>query len=88
MLDANAGGYISPMRPMTFWGLVAAAIFAAMTVLWAFGDEPTGAVFVIATVAWWGSALTLVFLGLVGISRWRREPASRRPDTRRSGTSS
>ena len=66
---------------MTFYGLVAAVIFVAMTVLWVFGDEePTGAVFVISTVAWWGSAMTLVFLGLVAISRWKRGPG--RPERR------
>jgi hypothetical protein len=67
------------MRPMTFYGLVAAVIFVAMTAIWAFSeDAPTGAVFVISTVLWWGSALMLVFFGLVAISRWRREPAPRR----------
>jgi hypothetical protein len=67
------------MRPMTFYGLVAAVIFAAMTAVWAFSeDEPAGAVFVISTVLWWGSALTLVFFGLVTISRWGRKPEARR----------
>lgn len=81
----HPSGYSSAMRPMTFWALVAGAIFAAMTVLWAFGDEPTGAVFVISSVAWWGSALMLVFLGLVAISRFGREPVSRRRGPSRSG---
>jgi hypothetical protein len=67
------------MRPITFWTLVAGAIFAAMTVLWGFGEEPSGAVFVLATVMWWGSGLALVFFGLVAIARWRRDPRSRTP---------
>ncbi len=63
---------VGDVRPITFWGLVAAAIFAAMTVLWAFGDEPDGAVFVISAVLYWGSGIALIFIGLVAISRWRR----------------
>lgn len=65
-------GYSGDVRPITFWGLVAAAIFGAMTVLWAFGDEPDGAVFVISAVLYWGSGIALIFIGLVAISRWRR----------------
>jgi hypothetical protein len=72
---------------MTFYGLVAAVIFAAMSVLWlASEEEPTGAVFVISTVLWWGSALVLIFFGLVAISRWRREPAPRRGTQSKPGT--
>ena len=67
------------MRPLAFWTLVAAFIFAAMTVLWGFGEEPTGLVLVLASVMWWGSALALVVFGLVAIWRWRREPAERPP---------
>jgi hypothetical protein len=67
------------MRPLTFWSLVAGVVFAAMTVLWAFGDEPTGVVFILATAMWWGSALALVTFGLVAIWRWRREPAPNSP---------
>ena len=66
------------MRPLTFWSLVAAAIFAAMTVLWAFGEEPTGVVLVLATALWWASGLALVVFGLVAIARWRRPPAASR----------
>jgi hypothetical protein len=72
---------------MTFYGLVAAVIFLAMTALWVFGEEePTGAVFVISTVLWWGSALMLVFFGLTAISRFRREPAAHRGAAARRGT--
>ena len=67
------------MRPLAFWTLVAAFVFAAMTVLWAFGEEPTGVVLVLASVMWWGSALVLVAFGLVAIWRWRRDPAERTP---------
>lgn len=67
------------MRPMTFWALIGGLIFALMTVLWAFGDEPTGAVSVLATVMWWGSGVALIFFGLVAIGRWRREPTARPP---------
>jgi hypothetical protein len=57
------------------------AIFAAMTTLWAFDDEPTGVVSVLATVLWWGSGVALIFFGLVAISRWRRAPPARTPRT-------
>lgn len=59
-------------RPLAFWTIVAVVIFAAMSVLWAFGDEPTGIVSVLASVMWWGSGLGLVLLGLIAI--WRRQP--------------
>jgi len=59
-------------RPLAFWTVVAVVIFAAMSVLWAFGDEPTGIVSVLASVMWWGSGLGLVLLGLIAI--WRRQP--------------
>ena len=65
------------MRPMTFWSLIAFAMFAAMTALWIFGDEPTGALFVLSTVLWWGSGIALIFFGLVAISR-RTRPAGAR----------
>ena len=58
---------------MTFYGLVAAAIFLAMTALWVFGEEePTGALLVISAILWWGSAAVLVVFGLTTIARWRR----------------
>ncbi len=86
---ADGRGYPCPVRPITFWTFVAVAMFAAMTALWAFGDEPTGAVFVISAVLYWGSGITLIFLGLVAISRrWqprtnerRRRPTADRPRT-------
>ena len=59
-------------RPLAFWTIVAVVIFAAMSVLWAFGDEPTGIVSLLASVMWWGSGLGLVLLGLIAI--WRRQP--------------
>jgi hypothetical protein len=74
------------VRPLTFWIFVAAMIFVAMTLLWGFGDEPTGTVFVISAVLYWGSGIALIFLGLVAISRWRRPPGGTRDratDTRR-----
>ena len=74
------------MRPLTFWIFVAAAMFLAMTALWGFGDEPTGATFVISAVLYWGSGIALIFFGLVAISRWRRPPTgtrARTSDTRR-----
>jgi hypothetical protein len=74
---------------MTFYGLVAAAIFLAMTALWVFGEEePTGALLVISAILWWGSAVVLVVFGLVSISRWRRtpEPASGSSRHRASGS--
>ena len=66
------------MRPLTFWSLIAAAVFAAMTILWAFGDEPDGVVAILASVMWWGSALALVVFGLIAIWRFRRTPAEPR----------
>ena len=65
------------MRPITFWSLVAFALFAAMTALWAFGDEPTGALFVLSTVLFWGSGVALIFFGLVAISRRTRPSGAR-----------
>ena len=62
-------------RPLTFWIVVAIVIFAAMTALWAFGEEPTGAVLVLSTILWWGSGIGLIALGLIAI--WRRQPAGR-----------
>lgn len=73
-----------PVRPITFWSLVAGAVFLAMTALWTFGDDPTGLVQVAATVLWWGSGLALVFFGLVTILRWGRDGQSR--GERRAGT--
>lgn len=73
------------MRPTTFYGLVAAAIFAAITVMFAVGEEQDGAVFVIASVLWWASGLTLIGLGLLAIKRFGRQrstlekPGSSRP---------
>jgi hypothetical protein len=74
------------MRPLTFWSLVAAVVFAAMTILWAFGDEPTGVVLILASVMWWGSALALIVLGLIAIWRFRRPPASPSSRPPREGT--
>jgi len=65
------------MRPMTFWSLVAFAMFAAMTTLWVFGDEPTGPLFVLSTVLFWGSGIALIFFGLMAISRRTRPPGAR-----------
>lgn len=65
------------MRPITFWSLVALAMFAAMTALWVFGDEPTGALFVLSTVLFWGSGIALIFFGLVAISRRTRPGGAR-----------
>ena len=62
------------MRPITFWSLVAAAMFAAMTVLWVFGDEPTGFLLVLSAILWWGSGIALILFGLVAIAR-RGRPA-------------
>ncbi|HEV2074956.1 MAG TPA: hypothetical protein VGR10_01835 [Thermoleophilaceae bacterium] len=73
------------MRPMTFWALVAGAIFAAMTLLLAFGEEQTGVIGVIASVAWWGTGLLLVVFGLVAIARYGRQPAALRKPAARSG---
>ncbi len=78
------------MRPMTFWSLVAFAMFAAMTALWVFGDEPTGALFVLSTVLFWGSGIALIFFGLVAISRRTRPAGARgtRSATSRAGRGS
>jgi|GEM_PF-6489670 hypothetical protein len=65
------------MRPITFWSLVTFAMFAAMTALWVFGDEPTGALFVLSTVLFWGSGIALIFFGLVAISRRTRPSGTR-----------
>lgn len=62
-------------RPLAFWAVIAGIVFAAMLALWSLGDEPTGVVLVLAGVLFWGSGLVLVLLGLIAISRWRREPA-------------
>ena len=73
------------MRPITFWFLVAAAIFAAMCALWGFSEEePEGAVLVISAVLFWGSGLVLIVLGLVALSRWRRAPGQPARRTRTS----
>jgi hypothetical protein len=64
------------MRPLKFWSIVAAFVFGAMTILWAFGDEPTGVVAILASVMWWGSALVLIVFGLIAIWRFRRDPAA------------
>ena len=61
-------------RPLAFWGACALIVFAAMTALWAFDEEPSGVVEVLAAILWWVSGLVLVGLGIVAISRWRREP--------------
>ncbi len=70
------------MRPLTFWSLVAGLVFIAMTVLWVFGDEPTGVVLILASAMWWLSALALVIFGLVAIWRYRRETSPGSPDDR------
>lgn len=62
------------MRPITFWSLVAFAMFAAMTVLWVFGDEPTGFLLVLSAILWWGSGIALILFGLVAIGRRGRPP--------------
>lgn len=63
------------MRPITFWSLVALALFLAMTALWVFGeDEPTGFLLVLSTVLWWGSGIALIGFGLVAIARRGRPP--------------
>ncbi len=64
-------------RPITFWVIVSAIIFLAMTALWVFGEEPTGLVLVLSGILWWGSGLALVGLGVVAISR--RGKRSREP---------
>jgi hypothetical protein len=69
--------YALVVRPITFWSLVAAAMFVAMTLLWVFGDEPTGFLLVLSSVLWWGSGLALIVFGLVAISRRGRTPAAR-----------
>lgn len=74
------------MRPISFWSLVAAVVFLAMTALWAFGDDPTGLVQVAATVLWWGSGLALVFFGLVTILRWGRDAPPRGQRAGRPGS--
>ncbi len=66
-------------RPLTFWIVVAIVIFAAMTALWAFGEEPTGAVLVLSTILWWGSGIGLIALGVIAI--WRRQPGRQRPES-------
>ena len=68
---------LKQQRPLTFWTAVAVTIFVAMSILWAFSDEPTGAVSVLASLLWWGSGVVLVLLGLIVIGRWRREPERR-----------
>jgi hypothetical protein len=60
------------VRPLTFWTLVAATLFVTMTVLWVFGGEPEGAVFVISAVLYWGSGLALIVAGMIAIGRFRR----------------
>ena len=65
-------------RPLAFWAISAAIIFLAMTALWVFGDEQTGAVLVLSSILWWGSGLSLVLLGLIAISRWGAEDRKRR----------
>lgn len=64
-------------RPLTFWAIVSGIIFLAMTALWVFGDEPSGAVLVLSTILWWGSGLALVLLGVLTISRRGRRRSER-----------
>lgn len=89
MLSANRGNYSVGMqkqqRPLAFWAVIAAIVFAAMLALWGFGDEPTGVVLVLAGILFWGSGLALVLLGLIAISRWRREPVRGGPDSAAAG---
>lgn len=61
-------------RPLAFWAVIAGIVFLAMVALWSLGDEPTGAVEVLAAILFWGSGLALILIGLIAISRWRREP--------------
>lgn len=61
-------------RPLAFWAVIAGIVFLAMVALWSLGDDPTGAVEVLAAILFWGSGVALILVGLIAISRWRREP--------------
>jgi membrane protein implicated in regulation of membrane protease activity len=61
------------MRPTTFWTLIAGAMFATMTALWAFSDdEPTGVLLWVSGIGWWVSGIALVVLATIGLARFRR----------------
>jgi len=78
--DGLAGGHYSvaamerQRRPLAFWVIAPAIVFLAMTALWVFGGRPAGVVLAFASVLWWGSGLALTLLGVLAISRFRRDP--------------
>ena len=66
-------------RPLAFWAITSLIVFLAMTALWVFGEDPSGAVLALATILWWGSGLALVLLGLPVYALWRARGAAAPP---------